>query len=104
MAVTLISKYQALIYGSQAGYMGARGQIMCFDNTGKLKGLVRFIDPGKTFPSDSEAGGKVKMHVPSDQFQNAMDILRNEKPVYIYFAQNRGFLSTSKEPVGEEET
>ncbi len=104
MAVKLISKYQALIYGTQAGYGGARGQIMCWDNTGKVIGLVRFIDPVKPFPNDSEAAGKVTMHVPSDQFQNAMDILRNEKPVYIYFSQNRGFLSTSKEPVGEEET
>jgi hypothetical protein len=40
---------------------------------------------------------------PSAMFQNVLDVLRNEKPVYIYFAQGRGFLSTSKEPVGEGE-
>ena len=43
------------------------------------------------------------MHLPSTMFENVLDILRNEKPVYIYFAQSRGFLSTSTEPVGEEE-
>lgn len=44
------------------------------------------------------------MHLPSTMFQSVLDILRNEKPVYIYFAQGRGFLSTSQEPVGEGET
>jgi len=36
-------------------------------------------------------------------FHSVVDILRNEKPVNIYFAANRGFLGTAKEPVGEEE-
>ena len=57
-----------------------------------------------TFKSDYESGGKIYMFLPSDQFLNVIDVLRNETPVYIYFAQNRGFLATSKEPVGEEET
>jgi len=43
------------------------------------------------------------MHFPSAMLQNVLDVLRNETPVYIYFAQGRGFLSTSKEPVGEGE-
>lgn len=41
------------------------------------------------------------MYLPSTMFQNVLDVLRNEKPVVIYFAQGRGFLSTSTEPVGE---
>jgi hypothetical protein len=37
-------------------------------------------------------------------FQSVLDILRNEKPIHIYFAQGRGFLGTlSTEPVGEGE-
>ena len=43
------------------------------------------------------------MHMPSTMFQNVLDVLRNEKPVYIYFVQNRAFLGTSKEPIGEAE-
>lgn len=35
--------------------------------------------------------------------QSVLDVLRNEKPVYIYYSQNRGFLTTAKEPVGEGE-
>ena len=45
------------------------------------------------------SGGIIRMHLPSAMFQNVLDVLRNEKPVYIYFAQKRGFLSTSKVPV-----
>jgi hypothetical protein len=43
------------------------------------------------------------MHLPSAMFENVLDVLRNEKPVYVYFAAGSGFLSTSAEPVGEEE-
>jgi hypothetical protein len=36
-------------------------------------------------------------------FQSVLDICRNEKPLNIYFAQNRGFFGTASEPVGEGE-
>jgi hypothetical protein len=36
-------------------------------------------------------------------FGSVLDVLRNERPMYIYFAQGRGFLSSSKEPIGEAE-
>jgi len=55
------------------------------------------------FEDDYEANDIIRMHLPSSMFQSVLDVLRNEKPVYVYFAQNRGFLSTSKEPVGEGE-
>lgn len=43
------------------------------------------------------------MHLPSAMFYNVLDVLRNEDPIHVYFAQNRGFLGTSKEPIGEGE-
>lgn len=50
-----------------------------------------------------ESGGIISMNLPSAMFENVIDVLRNEKPIYVYFAQNRGFLTTSMEPIGEEE-
>lgn len=44
----------------------------------------------------------IRMHLPSSMFQSVLDILRNEKPVYVKFV-NRGFLSTSFEKVGKGE-
>jgi len=36
-------------------------------------------------------------------FENVIDVLRNEKPVYIQFVRGHGVLQTSLEPVGEGE-
>jgi hypothetical protein len=37
-------------------------------------------------------------------FHNVLDVLRNEKPIHIYFAAGKALLGTSGEPIGEEET
>jgi hypothetical protein len=43
------------------------------------------------------------MHLPSAVFQSVLDVLRNEKSIYAYFAARRGFLGTEMEPIGEDE-
>jgi hypothetical protein len=56
------------------------------------------------FEADSDTGGIIKIHLPSTMFQSVVDILRNEKPINVYFAQGRGFFGTSSlESVGEAE-
>lgn len=100
---TEIKKYHVLVYGSPSGYQTNRSQISLYDSSDKVAAYVRFNDPDMNFENDSDSGGAIRMHLPSTMFQSVLDILRNEKPVYIYFAQGRGFLSTSKEPVGEGE-
>jgi hypothetical protein len=100
---TEITDYHILFYGSPEGYQTNRAQISLYGADGKTAAFVRFNDPGMAFENDAESGGIIRMHLPSTMFENVLDVLRNEKPVYIYFAQGRGFLSTSKEPVGEAE-
>ncbi|MBL0731501.1 MAG: hypothetical protein JJW03_01400 [Desulfosarcina sp.] len=100
---TEIKKYHILFYGSPAGYQTNRAQIALYGADNKTAAFLRFNDPGMLFENDSQNGGIIKMHLPSAMFQNVLDVLRNEKPIYIYFAQGRGFLSTSKEPIGEAE-
>ena len=100
---TEVKKYHVLVYGSPVGYQTNRAQIALYDSSGKTIAYVRFNDPGMNFENDSESGGRIKMHLPSSMFENVLDVLRNEQPVYVYFAQGRGFLSTSTEPVGEGE-
>lgn len=100
---TEIKNYHILFYGSPAGYQTNRAQIALYDANNKTAAFLRFNDPGMFFENDSQSGGIIRMHLPSAMFQNVLDVLRNEKPIYIYFAQGRGFLSTSKEPIGEEE-
>lgn len=100
---TEIKNYHVLFYGSPDGYQTNRAQIALYGPDGKTAAFVRFNDPGMAFENDSQSGSIIRMHLPSAMFQNVLDVLRNEKPVFIYFAQGRGFLSTSKEPVGEGE-
>jgi hypothetical protein len=100
---TEVKKYHILIYGSPAGYQTNRAQIQLSDANNKTVAWIRFNDPGMNFENDYESNGIIRMHLPSTMFENVLDILRNEKPIYIRFAQNRGFLSTSKEDIGEGE-
>lgn len=98
-----VKKYHILFYGSPSGYQTNRAQIALYDGSDKTVAYVRFNDPGMFFENDYESGGIIRMHLPSTMFENVLDVLRNEKPIYIYFAVGRAFLATSLEPVGEEE-
>ena len=99
----VVESYSVLFYGSPSGYQTNRVQIQLSDANGKTLAWIRFNDPGMFFENDYERDGIIRMHLPSTMFQNVLDVLRNEKPVYIYFVQNRAFLGTSKEPIGEGE-
>ena len=99
-----VKNYHILFYGGPDGYQTNRSQIALYDVTNKVIAYVRFNDPGMVFEADSNAGGTILMHMPSAMFQSVLDVLRNEKPINVYFAQGRGFLGTgSTEPVGEGE-
>lgn len=98
-----VNSYSVLFYGGPDGYQTNRAQIQLSDAAGKTLAWIRFNDPGMFFEADSNAGGIIKMHLPTALFAGVLDTLRNEKPINVYFAQGRGFLGTSGEPVGEGE-
>lgn len=103
MANVQITDYSVLCYGGEDGYQTNRAQIQLTGANGKTAAWVRFNDPHMDFEQDYEDDGIVRMHLPSTMFQNVLDLVRNERPIYIDLRQGRGFLSTSKEPVGEGE-
>jgi hypothetical protein len=103
MATKQIASYSLLIYGGETGYVNHRAQIQLRDTSGQPIAWVRFIPPGVPFPADSEQDGIIRMHLPDTMFQSVLDVLRQERPLFIHFAQGRGFLSSAIEPVGEEE-
>ena len=98
-----IGSYSILFYGSTSGYQTNRAQIQLKDVKNKVVAWIRFNDPGQFFENDYESNGIIRMHLPSAMFENVIDVLRNEKPVYIYFTAERAFLGTSSEPIGEGE-
>ena len=101
--VSTVGSYSLLFYGSPSGYQTNRAQIQLKDTSGRVVAWLRFNDPGQFFENDYESGGIIRMHMPSAMFRNVLDVLRNESPVYVYFAAGRGFLGTSNEPIGEGE-
>lgn len=100
-----VNEYHVLVYGSPDGYQTNRAQIQVQGAGGAVVGWIRFNDPGQVFENDSvDSGGRILMHLPSHMFGPTLDLLRNEKPMQIYFAAGRGFLGTAgSEPVGEGE-
>ena len=98
-----VNSYHVLVYGGPDGYQTNRAQIQLSDASGKTLAWLRFNDPGMFYEPDANDGGIIRMHLPSAMFQGVLDLLRNESPVIVYFAQNRGFLSVGGEPVGEGE-
>ncbi len=99
-----VASYSLLFYGSPTGYQTNRAQIQLSDDNGQTLAWLRFNDPGMFFESDYESGGIIRMHLPSAMFHSVLDVLRNEKPIHVYLAAGRGFLGTSSEPIGEEES
>ena len=98
------TRYHVLFYGAPDGYQTNRAQIALFGTAGTTIAYIRFKDPGMFFDADYESGGVIRMHLPIAMFQSVLDVLRNEKPIRVYFAEGRGFLGTlSTEPVGEGE-
>jgi len=85
-----IEKYHVLFIGSPEGYGSSRSMIVLYDHEGRMRGELRFCDPGMIYDNDSEKDGVVFMHLPSHMFSAVVDVLRNEDPLYIYFAFGRG--------------
>lgn len=82
-----------------------------------IVGTLRFYADGTTVPSDAlyirSRGYIIYLNFHESQYQNILDILRNEKPVYVSivakygspgdYEYGEGDIRTGDEPVGEEE-
>ena len=74
-------------------------------NGGAYIGSVFFMKDGVNIPENIEISGRPRLHFPAVKFEEIMNILRHEKPLYITLVPSNGIgtISTSNEPVGEEE-
>jgi hypothetical protein len=80
--------------------------INLFDMNDKFIGALQFHEDGSelTEPKDFE---HINIQYPISKFPYIVDILRNEKPLFVGYWENRygkyGRICTGKEPVGEGE-
>ncbi len=98
-----VEDYSLLVYGSPSGYQTNRAQIQLRGTNGAVVAWLRFNDPGQFFEEDYVDSNIIRMHLPSTMLATMVDLLRNEKPLHIYFAAGRAFFGTAAEPIGEAE-
>jgi len=89
------------------GQTGARAWLSLHDETELAIGHAQFVRD-EDVPAPIGGDGKVMMIFEDSDFARVIDLLRNEKPVYlVYFVEHDEVqwaqLSTDAEPVGEEE-
>ncbi|HII85425.1 TPA: hypothetical protein HA273_02370 [Candidatus Bathyarchaeota archaeon] len=69
----------------------------------KFIGQLVFKPSGATLPQEAMIGDQVNLYFHLEDFQNIIDLLRNEKPLYILWSGQGGEngLKTTPEAVGE---
>ena len=76
-------------------------------NAGNYIGQMIFMPNGAALPADTVVNNQAQLHYHLDDFQNSIDLLRNEKPMYMYYAGSGGGfengIKTMIEKVGEGE-
>jgi len=92
-------------YNEENSY-GQTAVINCY-KSGVYKGSLYFYKDSASVPTSSKTGsGYLYLRFNEARVQNMVETLRQEKPLYIGFNDSNlwGWLSTSNEPIGEEET
>ncbi len=58
-----------------------------------------------TIPASDTGSPYPIIHFPKEEFEKVMDMLRNEKPAYVYYIEDShmGIVRTLFEPAGEAE-
>ncbi len=101
MAITKIDTYEVMY---SANTFAPR---IWLTSAGKFIGQLIFKPNGSALPADGMSGTQVNLYYHLDDFKNTIDLLRNEKPMYLlYSGSGGGFengIKTTAEPVGEGE-
>jgi hypothetical protein len=110
MAIIEIKKYDVAYYagGRNVASYPYRAIIGLRDDNDALVGAAYFHHNAATMPGvdTHRASGLISCHYPAEDYPQVLDLLRNEKPVYVEFearAGNIASIRTSAEPVGEGE-
>jgi len=75
-------------------------------SAGKFIGQLIFKPNGSVLPADNSQVSGTNIHYHLEDFQNIIDLLRNEKPMYLLWvgATSENGVKTTAELVGEKDT
>lgn len=109
MATYKIDAYSTRIWSSRTTTNLSPGTAVAgiyYYEGSKYRGYIYFFPDGTPLapPVHDATNGRVYLHVNLCQYHAVMDLLRNEKPLYVYYiSPTNAALMSGKEPVGEEE-
>ncbi|MBW2480726.1 MAG: hypothetical protein JRF38_12110 [Deltaproteobacteria bacterium] len=74
-------------------------------NNGAYVGSIYFMKDGVSIPTNVVVGDQPRLYFPAGKFEEIINVLRHEEPLYISLVPSNGIgtISTSSEPIGEEE-
>ena len=99
-----VKKYTVDVAAHLEGFNEWWTNIYLYDNMGRAFGNIRFADKMAPRNNDINPAGISTMWAPPAAYERVLDLLRNEKPLYVWlYESGRALLSTSLEPVGEGE-
>ena len=100
MATTVIDQYEVMYSSNKFPPR------IWLKSGGNFIGQLIFQPNGSALPSDGTTpGGQVNLFYHLDDFANALDLLRNEKPMHLLYngPTSENGIKTTAEAVGEEE-
>jgi hypothetical protein len=101
-----IHSYQIQQFAGGKGYH-LRAIIWLYDQNNMTVGSVRFYRNADDTPAHDKkvSSGFITGYYHPEQYPEVVDLLRNEKPIYLLYSSNKelAYLSTTVEPVGEAE-
>ncbi len=104
MTTYQIDSYACVQYTDRPGVVAL---IHLYDNNSVYRGSLYFHPDGTHLPDANEdtPNGQIFLRLPVSRFASAVDMLRNESPIrLIYNSPMNAYLTTGREPTGEEET
>jgi hypothetical protein len=96
-------RYSIRVYGGANGLSGLRAAIYLSEGPDG-RAWIYFHKTGDAVPADLEtATGFIVMRLPEERFDSVVDLLRNERPLFVSFSSGVARIETGAEQVGEEE-
>ena len=104
-----ITKYALFYYGKRSRDTQSIALIYLYNDSNQYIGNVQFYRDGQPIPYNDSTTyhdlTRVYLRMHERQLDSVVDMLRNEKPCTLLWANDSyAYLSTGTEPVGEEET
>jgi hypothetical protein len=98
-----IQNYTVRVYGGERPAPSdprAMIELRAFDSDW---GEILFYEPGVQLPPDTSSNGLIQMHLPATMFPSIVDLLRNEGPLWLEYADKVGhaWIMTAEEETGE---